>query len=64
MPFSARSGGSFPQNTREMNPCPCRMSGVMLLDRVVTEIEIKEQYHRALSARHGRRVPRAAPHDE
>lgn len=50
-PRGIKIGGSFPQNTREMNPCPCKMDDVMLLDRVVTELEINDEYHRALSAR-------------
>jgi Concanavalin A-like lectin/glucanases superfamily len=51
LPRGIKIGGSFPQNTREMNPCPCRMDAVMLLDRVATQLEINQQYRRALGAR-------------
>jgi hypothetical protein len=37
-------GGSFPQNTREQNPCDCRMDELMFLDRAVTSTEIWLQY--------------------
>ncbi len=38
-------GGSFPQNTREQNPCDCRMDELMFLNRVVTPTEIWLQYN-------------------
>jgi Concanavalin A-like lectin/glucanases superfamily len=63
-PRGIKIGGSFPQNTREANPCPCRMDDVMMLDRVLTEHEINEHYQRALRARQGRSVPGAAPRGE
>lgn len=37
-------GGSYPQNTREQNPCDCRMDELMFLDRAVTSTEIWLQY--------------------
>lgn len=43
-PRGIKIGGSFPQNTREGNPCNCRMDSLMFLDRVVTPIEVKLQY--------------------
>ena len=49
-PRGIKIGGSFPQNTRERNPCNCRFDGLMFLDRVVTPEEIAQQYHRAKEA--------------
>jgi hypothetical protein len=43
-PRGIKIGGSFPQNTREMNPCNCRMDSLMFLDRVVTRGEMMQQY--------------------
>ncbi|GAA2106621.1 LamG-like jellyroll fold domain-containing protein [Actinomadura alba] len=45
-PRGIKIGGSFPQNTREANPCDCRLDGLMFLDRVVTPREVWLQYHR------------------
>ncbi|GAA4081426.1 LamG-like jellyroll fold domain-containing protein [Actinomadura miaoliensis] len=44
-PRGIKIGGSFPQNTREQNPCNCRIDSVMLLDRPLTAWEIERQYH-------------------
>jgi hypothetical protein len=43
-PRGIKIGGSFPQNTREQNPCNCRFDSLMFLDRVVSEGEIRAQY--------------------
>jgi hypothetical protein len=51
-PRGIKIGGSFPQNTREQNPCNCRFDGLMFLDRVVTPWEVGQQYRRALTRRH------------
>ncbi|GLZ13028.1 hypothetical protein Acsp04_32630 [Actinomadura sp. NBRC 104425] len=44
-PRGIKIGGSFPQNTREQNPCNCRIDSVMLFDRPLTAWEIERQYH-------------------
>ncbi|MGH3381181.1 MAG: LamG-like jellyroll fold domain-containing protein [Actinoallomurus sp.] len=51
-PRGIKIGGSFPQNTQEMNPCDCRLDTLMFLDRVVTPGEVREQYLRAVTGRH------------
>ncbi|MEU6710394.1 PQQ-dependent sugar dehydrogenase [Nonomuraea sp. NPDC046802] len=43
-PRGIKIGGSYPQNTREQNPCDCRMDGLMFLDRAASPIEILAQY--------------------
>jgi hypothetical protein len=43
-PRGIKIGGSFPQNTRENNPCDCRMDELMFLDRVVSPTEVRLQY--------------------
>jgi hypothetical protein len=43
-PRGIKIGGSFPQNTREQNPCNCRMDSLMFLNRVVTDKEVLLQY--------------------
>jgi hypothetical protein len=43
-PRGIKIGGSFPQNTREANPCNCRMDGLMFLDRAITPDEARLQY--------------------
>jgi hypothetical protein len=43
-PRGIKIGGSFPQNTRETNPCNCRMDSLMFLDRAVSKREVKRQY--------------------
>jgi len=50
-PRGIKIGGSFPQNTREGNPCNCRMDSLMFLDRAVSAWEVKQQYRRATTAR-------------
>lgn len=44
-PRGIKIGGSFPQNTRERNPCNCRMDNLMFLDRAAHPLEILLQYH-------------------
>jgi Glucose / Sorbosone dehydrogenase/Concanavalin A-like lectin/glucanases superfamily len=43
-PKGIKIGGSFPQNTRETNPCNCRMDSLMFLDRTVNANEVRQQY--------------------
>jgi glucose/arabinose dehydrogenase len=43
-PRGIKIGGSFPQNTRETNPCNCRMDSLMFLNRAVTRGEMLRQY--------------------
>jgi hypothetical protein len=51
-PRGIKIGGSFPQNTRETNPCNCRMDSLMFLNRVATQEEMRQQYR--LHLRSGR----------
>jgi hypothetical protein len=51
-PRGIKIGGSFPQNTREGNPCNCRMDGLMFLNRAVTAAEVRQQYRLATAHRH------------
>jgi hypothetical protein len=44
-PRGIKIGGSYPQNTREGNPCNCRMDSLMFLDRAVSRWEVLLQYH-------------------
>jgi Concanavalin A-like lectin/glucanases superfamily len=44
-PRGIKIGGSFPQNTREQNPCDCRFDDLMFLDRALTPTEVARQYH-------------------
>ncbi|WP_410813654.1 LamG-like jellyroll fold domain-containing protein [Micromonospora sp. 067-2] len=43
-PRGIKIGGSFPQDTREQNPCDCRMDGLMFLDSVVSASDVRRQY--------------------
>jgi hypothetical protein len=43
-PRGIKIGGSFPQNTRENNPCNCRFDGLMFLNRAAAPWEILLQY--------------------
>ncbi|TDD60716.1 hypothetical protein E1293_45515 [Actinomadura darangshiensis] len=43
-PRGIKIGGSFPQNTREANPCNCRMDGLLFMDRPITPKEARLQY--------------------
>ena len=43
-PAGIKIGGSYPQNTREQNPCDCRFDALLFLDRVVTPDEVAAQY--------------------
>ncbi|XVQ10041.1 LamG-like jellyroll fold domain-containing protein [Spirillospora sp. CA-255316] len=45
-PAGIKIGGSFPQNTREQNPCNCRMDTLLFLDRPATAAEVRHQYRR------------------
>ncbi|MFL6056952.1 MAG: hypothetical protein ACJ72W_29245 [Actinoallomurus sp.] len=51
-PRGIKIGGGMPQNTQEDNPCNCRFDSLMFLNRVVTDKEVWQQYHQALSHRH------------
>ncbi|MEV1290145.1 PQQ-dependent sugar dehydrogenase [Micromonospora sp. NPDC049679] len=50
-PRGIKIGGSFPQNTRESNPCNCRMDSLMFLGRTVSAAEVQQQYRRVTTAR-------------
>lgn len=55
LPRGIKIGGSYPQDTREQNPCECRFDSLMFLDRAVTAKEVAKQYDRFISgARSGR----------
>ncbi|MFI1886276.1 LamG-like jellyroll fold domain-containing protein [Streptomyces jumonjinensis] len=43
-PRGIKIGGSYPQNTRESNPCDCRMDDLMFFDRALTPGEIRARY--------------------
>jgi hypothetical protein len=43
-PRGIKIGGSFPQNTREGNPCNCRFDSLMFLDRAIEPWEVREQH--------------------
>ncbi|MER5442981.1 hypothetical protein [Streptomyces sp. NPDC002790] len=45
-PRGIKIGGSFPQNTREANPCNCRMDDLLFLDRAVTSGQVRAEYRR------------------
>ena len=46
LPRGYKIGGSYPQDTREQNPCNCRFDSLMFLDRAATAEEVKQQYRR------------------
>ncbi|WP_127479539.1 PQQ-dependent sugar dehydrogenase [Nocardioides pantholopis] len=50
LPRGIKIGGSYPQDTREQNPCDCRFDSLMFLDRAVTAKEVARQYRRFLTA--------------
>ena len=50
-PRGIKIGGSFPQNTRETNPCDCRIDDLMFLDRAVTASQVRQQYLLATASR-------------
>jgi alpha-galactosidase-like CBM13-containing protein len=50
-PRGIKTGGGFPQNTREDNPCNCRADGLMFLSRDATASEIAQQYALLTTAR-------------
>ena len=43
-PRGIKIGGSFPQNSRERNPCNCRFDSLMFLDRAVRPGEVMAQF--------------------
>ncbi|HEY9411477.1 MAG TPA: hypothetical protein VIP77_18000 [Jiangellaceae bacterium] len=43
-PRGIKIGGSFPQDTRENNPCHCRFDSLMFLDRAISPAEVWLQY--------------------
>ena len=45
-PRGIKIGGSFPQDTREQNPCNCRFDSLMFLDTAATAKEVAKQYRR------------------
>lgn len=50
-PRGIKIGGSFPQDTREQNPCDCRMDSLMFLDRVATARQVEKQYRHVTGRR-------------
>jgi hypothetical protein len=52
-PRGIKIGGSFPQNTRETNPCNYRMDSLMFLDRAATRGEVRAQHRLATSGPEG-----------
>ena len=50
-PRGIKIGGSFPQDTRETNPCNCRMDSLMFLDRVLSRGEVLGQHRLATTGR-------------
>lgn len=46
-PRGIKIGGSFPQNTRETNPCNCRMDSLMFLDRAANQGQVRAQHQLA-----------------
>ncbi|MGX7672262.1 LamG-like jellyroll fold domain-containing protein [Plantactinospora sp. DSM 117369] len=50
-PRGIKIGGSFPQDTREQNPCDCRMDSLMFLDRVVPARQVEKQYRHVTGGR-------------
>lgn len=44
LPRGIKIGGSYPQNTREQNPCDCRMDGLMILDTAASTQDVARQY--------------------
>jgi hypothetical protein len=46
-PRGIKIGGSFPQDTRETNPCNCRMDSLMFLDRAASRGEVRAQHQLA-----------------
>ena len=46
-PRGIKIGGSFPQNSRETNPCNCRFDSLMFFDRAATAREVAAQYRLA-----------------
>jgi Concanavalin A-like lectin/glucanases superfamily len=52
-PRGIKIGGSFPQNTRETNPCNCRMDSLMFLDRAASRGQVRHQHRLATTGRSG-----------
>jgi hypothetical protein len=52
-PRGIKIAGSFPQNTRERNPCNCRFDSLMFLDRALRPWEVFGQYVIASRGRRG-----------
>ncbi|AKH85325.1 hypothetical protein AA958_27315 [Streptomyces sp. CNQ-509] len=50
-PAGIKIGGSFPQKTREANPCNCRMDSLMFLDRELTGSQVRAQYRLMVAPR-------------
>ena len=46
LPRGIKIGGSYPQDTREQNPCNCRVDSLMFLDTAATAKEVAGQYRR------------------
>ena len=52
-PRGIKIGGSFPQNTRETNPCNCRMDSLMFLDRAASRGQVRHQHRLVTTGRSG-----------
>jgi hypothetical protein len=50
-PRGIKIGGSFPQDSRETNPCNCRFDSLMFFDRAATAREVRAQYRLAHGGR-------------
>ncbi|GAA1874027.1 LamG-like jellyroll fold domain-containing protein [Asanoa iriomotensis] len=50
-PRGIKIGGSYPQDTREQNPCDCRMDSLMFLDTVVSARDVEKQYRHMVRGR-------------
>ncbi|WP_109510428.1 PQQ-dependent sugar dehydrogenase [Nocardioides speluncae] len=48
LPRGYKIGGSYPQNTREQNPCNCRFDSLMFLDHAASAEEVSDQFRRFL----------------
>ncbi len=44
LPRGIKIGGSYPQNTREQNPCDCRMDALMFLDSSLSPQDVSRQF--------------------
>ncbi|MFC0505552.1 LamG-like jellyroll fold domain-containing protein [Micromonospora costi] len=50
-PRGIKIGGSYPQDTREQNPCDCRMDSLMFLDQALSARDVESQYRHMVRGR-------------